>query len=82
MTASPNIIVSNDDGLGTIGLSILGRCLSRLGRVVIVSPDRQRSASGHSITLREPIRMRRLDSEIETWVTTGTPADCILLGIY
>lgn len=82
MTASPTILVSNDDGLGTVGLSILGRCLSRLGRVVIVSPDRQRSASGHSITLREPIRMRRLDSEVETWVTTGTPADCILLGIY
>lgn len=79
---SPIILVSNDDGIGTVGLSILGRCLSRLGRVVIVSPDRQRSVSGHSLTLKEPIRIKRLESEIETWITTGTPADCILLGIY
>ena len=80
--SSPTILVSNDDGLGTTGLSVLGRCLSRLGRVVVVSPDRQRSAGGHSITVREPVRVKRLDLEIETWVTTGTPADCILLGIY
>lgn len=79
---SPIILVSNDDGLGASGLSILGRCLSRLGRVVIVSPDRQRSAGGHAITLKEPIRIRRIPNSIETWVTTGTPADCVLIGIY
>lgn len=78
----PTILVSNDDGLGASGLSVLGRHLSRLGRVVIVSPDRQRSAGGHSITLKEPIRIRRVPDSIETWVTTGTPADCILIGIY
>ncbi|MGC8971970.1 MAG: 5'/3'-nucleotidase SurE [bacterium] len=78
----PTILVSNDDGLGAVGLSILGRYLSRLGRVVIVSPDRQRSASGHAITLREPIRVRKISDGIETWVTNGTPADCILIGIY
>lgn len=83
MTKSlPTILVSNDDGLGAVGLSVLGRYLSRLGRVVVVSPDRQRSASGHAITLKEPIRVRKTPDSVETWVTTGTPADCILIGIY
>jgi 5'-nucleotidase len=78
----PTILVSNDDGLDSAGLSVLGRCLSSLGKVVIVSPDRQRSAGGHSITLKEPIRIRKVSDDIETWVTTGTPADCVLIGIY
>ncbi|MCX7795207.1 MAG: 5'/3'-nucleotidase SurE [bacterium] len=78
----PTILVSNDDGLGASGLSVLGRHLGKLGRVVIVSPDRQRSAGGHAITLKEPIRIKRIPDGIETWVTTGTPADCILIGIY
>lgn len=79
---TPIILVSNDDGLGASGLLVLGRHLSRLGRVVIVSPDRQRSAGGHAITLKEPIRIKKVFDSIETWVTTGTPADCILIGIY
>jgi 5'-nucleotidase len=77
----PTILLSNDDGIGTVGLNTLGRALSRLGRVVIVSPDRQRSASGHSLTIEEPIRVKRIPNELEVWVTTGTPADCILLGV-
>ncbi|MGB9683136.1 MAG: 5'/3'-nucleotidase SurE [bacterium] len=77
----PTILISNDDGVGSVGLNALGRALSRLGRVVIVSPDRQRSASGHSLTVEEPIRVKRISSELEVWVTTGTPADCILLGV-
>jgi 5'-nucleotidase len=78
----PTILVSNDDGIGTIGLNTLGRALMKLGRVVIVSPDRQRSASGHSLTLGEPIRVKKIPEDLEIWATTGTPADCILLGIY
>jgi 5'-nucleotidase len=77
----PTILVSNDDGIGAVGLNTLGRALSRLGRVIIVSPDRQRSASGHSLTLEEPIRVKRIPHELEVWVTTGTPADCILIGV-
>ena len=77
----PTILISNDDGVGSVGPNAFGGAWSRLGRVVIVSPDRQRSASGHSLTVEEPIRVKRISSELEVWVTTGTPADCILLGV-
>jgi 5'-nucleotidase len=75
----PLILVSNDDGIGSVGLKALAESLSGLGEVVVVAPDRERSAAGHSLTLSRPLRASHLD---EGWYSVdGTPTDCIALAV-
>ena len=50
------ILVTNDDGIHSYGLQALSKSLSALGKVVVVAPDRERSAVGHSLTLHSPLR--------------------------
>lgn len=77
------ILISNDDGVYAEGLLTLKTSLQSLGRVVVVAPDRPRSASGHSITLHKPLRVekvRLLDGDF-AYASNGTPSDCVSLGI-
>ena len=74
-----NILLTNDDGIKAEGLHTLRKGLSKLGKVIIIAPDRERSATGHSLTLTHPIRVEEIDEN--TFVTDGTPADCINIGI-
>jgi 5'-nucleotidase len=74
------IMVTNDDGIHSYGLQALVKSLSSLGTVVVVAPDRERSAVGHSLTLHSPLRA----DEISTgrFAVDGTPTDCVNLGIH
>lgn len=77
------ILLSNDDGIEAEGLAALYASLKQVARVFVVAPDRPRSACGHSITLHKPLRMSetRLPDGETAWVTSGTPADCVTLGL-
>jgi 5'-nucleotidase len=80
------ILLSNDDGIHAPGLNILANRLAENAahQVYIVAPDRQRSATGHSLTLHKPLRVQHveLDPRIKgAWATTGTPSDCVKLAI-
>ncbi len=77
------IFVTNDDGIDAEGLSALRDVLMKFGEVVVVAPDNERSAVGHSITLATPIRFRRVkrDGELFGYAVGGTPADCVKLGL-
>lgn len=58
--------------------------LKRAGHTVFVcAPDRPRSASGHAITLHKPLRLKcvALEDGTEAWGGSGTPADCVALGL-
>jgi 5'-nucleotidase len=77
------ILITNDDGVHAEGLLALKNALDPLGEVTVVAPDRPRSACGHSITLHEPLRLypaALLDGSA-AWVTSGTPSDCVTLGV-
>lgn len=74
------ILVSNDDGVHAAGLAALTKSLAKLGRVVVVAPNQQRSASSHSVTLHRPLRINRIAAD--TYATDGTPTDCIMLGVH
>ncbi|MBI2113614.1 MAG: 5'/3'-nucleotidase SurE [candidate division NC10 bacterium] len=75
----PLILVSNDDGIGSAGLQALVESLRGLGEVVVVAPDRERSAAGHSLTLSRPLRVSHL---ADGWYSVdGTPTDCITLAV-
>ncbi len=73
------ILLTNDDGIEAEGLRTLEECISDLGEVVIVAPDRERSAVSHSLTLRSPLELRQVrDRHFEL---NGTPADCIIYAL-
>jgi len=80
-----NILISNDDGIAANGIRVLTEELSKYHNVYVIAPDRERSAAGHSLTLHTPLRVEELDcgknGAKRTWVTTGTPGDCVKIGI-
>lgn len=80
-----NILISNDDGIAANGIRALTEALSQKHNVYVVAPDRERSAAGHSLTLHTPLRVEEIDEgkhgARKTWVTTGTPGDCVKMGV-
>lgn len=73
-------LVTNDDGVFSEGITLLASALRNLGDVVVVAPDREQSASGHSLTIHRPLRMRQLSAD--TYTVDGTPTDCVHLGVH
>ena len=73
------ILVTNDDGYLAQGIRTLARAASRLGTVDVVAPDREQSATSHSLTLHYPLRARRVDDGVQ--VVDGTPTDCVVLAV-
>jgi len=73
------ILACNDDGIQSEGLSRLVEALEGIDRVVVVAPDRERSAVSHALTLDRPLRA---DEVRRGWVAvTGTPTDCVNLAV-
>lgn len=72
------ILLSNDDGILAKGLSVLERACEPLGELYIVAPDREQSATSHSLTLHHPLRPVRLGER--RWQVDGTPTDCVMLA--
>ena len=75
------ILISNDDGIHAKGLRILEEAAAPLGEVWVVAPDREQSATSHSLTLRHPLRPMRLGDR--RWQIDGYPNrlrdDCVRL---
>lgn len=69
----PTIVVTNDDGIDSVGFRRLYRALSTLGEVVAVAPSGDRSAVGRSIDQSTPIEDHPLGYAVD-----GTPAACVL----
>ncbi|ABR30697.1 stationary phase survival protein SurE [Thermosipho melanesiensis] len=78
-----NILVTNDDGVTADGILCLARYLSKKHEVTVVAPETEQSAVGHAITLRFPLWLRKIDinEEFEIYAVSGTPADCVKMGI-
>lgn len=74
------ILVTNDDGIHSPGILSLAEALTALGRVVVVAPDRERSAVGHALTLHAPLRADEIREGY--FAVSGTPTDCVNLGIH
>ncbi|MCG6911902.1 MAG: 5'/3'-nucleotidase SurE [Deltaproteobacteria bacterium] len=78
-----DILLSNDDGIQAEGLWALYRCFAPSHHLIVVAPDRERSAIGHAITLHAPIRAEAvsMNGEKNAYAVNGTPADCIKLAV-
>jgi 5'-nucleotidase len=80
------ILISNDDGINAPGIRALAERLSRDSdnEVYVVAPDRERSATGHCLTLHKPLRVQVEDlpgKVKKAWSTTGTPSDSVKLAV-
>lgn len=75
----PLILISNDDGVHAPGIIALMRAMKELGDIIVIAPDRERSASGHSLTLHRPLKVEELRENV--FSVSGTPTDCVALAI-
>jgi len=75
------ILISNDDGLESIGIQELGKAFSKKGDVTIVAPERERSTVSHSLTLHKPLRVYHRPDMGNQYAVSGSPADCVYVAV-
>ena len=72
------ILLTNDDGYMAAGIIALDSSLSREHEVWILAPDGERSGMSHALSLRHPLKIRKISDRHYT--CSGTPADCVILA--
>jgi len=81
------ILISNDDGIFAEGVRTLAQTLAREHDIYLCMPDRERSATGHSMSLNKPLMVdplreaHHIEGIVEGYMTSGTPADCVKVAI-
>jgi 5'-nucleotidase len=73
------ILLTNDDGVHSEGLLALRETFAKTDDVCVIAPERERTCVGHAITLHKPLRIKKIAAN--TYASSGSPADCIYLGI-
>ncbi len=77
------ILIANDDGIYSPGIVVLAEIAQKFGDVRIVAPDVEQSSAGHAITGWRPLTHKRTPiKNFEAFRVNGTPADCVVLGVY
>ena len=79
MSPRRRILVTNDDGIYSEGIKLLAGALGELAEVLVVAPDREQSATSHSLTLHRPLRIRQIEES--WWAVDGSPTDCVNLAV-
>jgi len=78
------ILLTNDDGIDSVGLHILARAIAPLGEVVVAAPDREFSGAGAAVgalhEMRPEVRRAKIDGIDEVWKVNGPPALCVMFG--
>ncbi len=78
-----HILVTNDDGITAPGLLALAQEMRHVGRVSVLAPDRNWSASGHVKTMHRPLRVREimLSDGTPAFTSDGAPSDCVAVAL-
>ncbi|OPJ57209.1 5'/3'-nucleotidase SurE [Alkalithermobacter paradoxus] len=79
-----NILITNDDGVYADGIFELANKVKAIANVYVVAPDSEKSAIGHAITIHNPLMVKKVNfrnTDIDAYAVSGTPADCVKLGI-
>ena len=85
MSKRPLILITNDDGISSKGISSLAEAVFDLGDIHVVAPDSPQSGMGHAVTISEILRIKSAYFPIKgvtAHSTSGTPVDCVKLAIY
>ena len=77
------VLITNDDGIDARGILALAKEISKKHEVTVVAPREQKSASSHSISIHNPIKIReeKIDKDFKAYSLVGTPADCTQAGL-
>ncbi|HEV2390266.1 MAG TPA: 5'/3'-nucleotidase SurE [Nitrososphaerales archaeon] len=77
------IMVTNDDGVTSPGITALADAVSELGSVMIIAPEGEQSAAGMSLTFHRPLRVNkvRVGKRI-CYAISGSPADSTMIGVH
>jgi len=73
------ILITNDDGIHSLGLKALQEALQPLGKIIVIAPERDNSAVSHSLTMHRPLKVQQLEEDVYT--VDGTPTDCVAIGL-
>ena len=74
------ILLTNDDGVNAAGLQVLQRIAGAFSDDIwVVAPSEEQSGAGHSLTLTQPLRLRKLGER--RFCVTGTPTDAVMMGL-
>ena len=79
MASRPLVLCTNDDGIVSPHLDALADLIEDFADVLVVAPERQRSAASHAITLHKPLRLTEVAPR--RYSLSGTPVDCVYLGV-
>lgn len=73
------ILITNDDGVHAPGLAVLERIAKTLTEdVLVVAPESDQSGVAHSLSLNDPLRLRKISER--HYAVKGTPSDCVIMG--
>lgn len=77
------VLITNDDGINAIGILALAKEISKKHEIIVVAPREQKSASSHSISIHNPIKIKeeKIDKDFKSYSLVGTPADCTQAGL-
>jgi 5'-nucleotidase len=79
----PSILLTNDDGVSSVGLWAAYEALKPIADVTVVAPATQQSAVGRSISIFEPLRATKvLMNGEEAWAVAGKPTDAVIIALY
>ncbi|MFT5728531.1 MAG: 5'-nucleotidase [Desulforhopalus sp.] len=73
------ILITNDDGIHSLGIKALQKALQPLGETIIIAPERDNSAVSHSLTMHRPLKVQQLEEQV--YSVDGTPTDCVAIGL-
>jgi 5'-nucleotidase len=74
------ILITNDDGINARGLAVLEAAARKLSDDIwVVAPTEEQSGAGHSLTLTQPVRLRRHGER--RFSVTGTPTDAVMMAL-
>jgi len=79
-----HILVSNDDGINAPGLLALTQAMLPLGKVTVIAPIENQSATGHKKTLNDPLRIKPITNYldgVDAYAVTGSPSDCTAVAM-
>jgi len=79
------LLLTNDDGIDSVGLHVLARSMKQFGDVIIVAPDREFSGAGAAIgaiwEMRPEVESVSIDDFDESWAVSGSPALCVMFAM-
>jgi 5'-nucleotidase len=77
---APLALLSNDDGIASIGLAAMRDALRQRFDVIVIAPETEQSAASHALSLHRPLRLRKVDEG--AFALDGTPADCVYVALH